>query len=39
MAAIYVRWIKAGRMELADVPARWQETVAAMLSAEGTDAQ
>lgn len=27
MVAIYVRWIKAGRMKLEDVPARWREAV------------
>lgn len=27
MAAIYIRWIKAGRMTLADVPEHWREDV------------
>lgn len=27
MVAIYVRWINAGRMELADVPEKWREEV------------
>ena len=27
MVAIYVRWIKAGRMTLADVPEKWREAV------------
>ena len=27
MVAIYVRWIKDGRMTLEDVPARWREEV------------
>ena len=27
MVAIYVRWIKAGRMTLEDVPERWREAV------------
>ena len=27
MVAIYVRWIKAGRMTLADVPEKWREDV------------
>lgn len=27
MVAIYVRWIKAGRMKLEDVPAKWREAV------------
>jgi hypothetical protein len=27
MVAIYVRWIKAGRMTIEDVPERWREEV------------
>lgn len=27
MVAIYVRWIKAGKMTLEDVPERWREAV------------
>ena len=27
MVAIYVRWIKAGKMTLADVPEFWREEV------------
>lgn len=27
MVAIYVRWIKAGRMTIDDVPERWREAV------------
>lgn len=27
MVAIYVRWIKAGRMTLDDVPEKWREEV------------
>ena len=27
MAKIYARWIRAGRMTLEDVPARWREAV------------
>jgi len=27
MIAIYVRWIKAGRMTIDDVPERWREAV------------
>lgn len=27
MAAIYIRWIKAGRMTINEVPAKWQEKV------------
>ena len=34
MIAIYVRWIKDGRMTLEDVPERWREAVRAAL-AEG----
>lgn len=31
MVAIYVRWIKAGKMTLEDVPARWHDEVAELL--------
>lgn len=34
MAMIYVRWIKAGRMTIDEVPERWQEAVAALLEEE-----
>ena len=27
MAKIYARWIRAGRMTIEDVPARWQDAV------------
>lgn len=27
MVAIYVRWIKAGKMTIDEVPARWKEAV------------
>ena len=27
MVAIYVRWIKAGKMTIDEVPARWREAV------------
>ena len=27
MVAIYVRWINAGKMALADVPEKWRESV------------
>lgn len=27
MVAIYVRWIKAGRLTIDDVPERWREAV------------
>ena len=31
MAKIYLRWIQAGKLSLADVPARWRaETEAAL---------
>ena len=33
MAAIYVRWIRAEKMTLDDVPARWHDEVAALLEA------
>lgn len=32
MAAIYARWIQAGKMTLADVPDRWRAQVQAMLT-------
>lgn len=31
MVAIYVRWIKAGKMTLEDVPVRWHDEVAEAL--------
>lgn len=34
MVAIYVRWIKAGKMTLEDVPEKWREEVRGAL-AEG----
>ena len=34
MAQIYVRWIRAGRMTIDDVPAHWREEVAALLDAQ-----
>lgn len=27
MVALYVRWIKAGKMTINEVPARWREAV------------
>lgn len=33
MAAIYARWIMAGRMTLADVPEKWREAVREKLEA------
>lgn len=33
MVAIYLRWIKSGRMTLADVPALWRDQVAQELDA------
>lgn len=32
MVAIYVRWIKAGRMTLDDVPTLWRDQVAEALN-------
>lgn len=32
MVAIYVRWIKAGRITIEDVPGKWREEVAAALA-------
>lgn len=32
MVAIYLRWIKSGRMTLADVPALWRDQVAQKLN-------
>ena len=34
MAKIYVRWIRAGRMTLDEVPERWREAVRAALDAK-----
>ena len=34
MVAIYVRWIRAGRMVLEDVPEKWREAVRIALGAE-----
>ncbi len=31
MVKIYVRWIKAGRMTIDDVPERWREEVRKLL--------
>lgn len=31
MASIYVRWIKAGKMTLEDVPEKWRDQVAELL--------
>lgn len=31
MAAIYARWIKAGKMTLDDVPEKWRAQVAKLL--------
>ena len=35
MAAIYIRWIQAGRMTIEDVPARWRKLVREKLNDEG----
>lgn len=32
MVAIYVRWIRAGRMRVEDVPEMWREQVRAVLA-------
>lgn len=32
MVAIYVRWVRSGRMTLEDVPERWRESVRAELN-------
>jgi len=37
MAAIYVRWIQAGKITLDDVPERWRGQVAEMLEATDND--
>ena len=34
MAAIYVRWIKAGKMTIDDVPDRWRDEVRAALEGD-----
>lgn len=34
MVNIYVRWIRAGRMTIEQVPERWREAVAAELGGE-----
>lgn len=34
MAAIYVRWIKAGKMTIDDVPDRWREEVRGALEGD-----
>ena len=39
MTAVYVRLIKAGKMALDDVPARWREAVAAKLAEEAEGAE
>lgn len=32
MVAIYVKWIRAGRMTIEDVPIKWREDVRAALN-------
>lgn len=39
MVAVYVRLIKAGKMAIDDVPARWREAVAARLAEEAEGAE
>ena len=34
MVAIYVRWIKAGKMTIDDVPERWRDEVKAALEGD-----
>lgn len=34
MAKIYYRWIKAGKMTIEDVPAKWRDKVQEMLEAD-----
>ena len=36
MVNIYVRWIKAGRMTIEQVPEHWQEAVRAAMGASDT---
>lgn len=39
MAAIYVRWINAGKITLDNVPNRWREEVEKRLTEEVVDAE
>lgn len=34
MIAIYVRWIKAGKMNIDEIPTRWREEVRLILEGE-----
>lgn len=34
MVAIYVRWVKAGKMDIEDVPGKWRERVRAALEGQ-----
>lgn len=34
MVAIYVRWIKAGKLTIDDVPERWREEVKTVLKGD-----
>ena len=34
MVAIYVRWIKAGKLTIDDVPERWREEVKTVLEGD-----
>lgn len=38
MVAIYVRWIKAGKMTIEDVPDKWREAVREVLEGGESDA-
>ena len=37
MVAIYVRWIKAGKITLEDVPAKWKEQVKEKLNQDSSE--
>lgn len=38
MARFYARLVRAGRMEVGEVPARWRDEVAALVAADGEGA-
>lgn len=37
MVAIYVRWIKAGKITLEDVPTKWKEQVKEKLNQDSSE--
>lgn len=37
MAKIYYRWIKAGKMTIDEVPAKWRDKVQEMLEADNKE--